>query len=88
MIDAAQIIKDCYDPTAHALRVTYTDPDVVKGLKIDANHIIKALYVPALHALRIADPIAGSGTYGTCIDGNQVIKMSFNATTGKLRVVG
>jgi hypothetical protein len=74
-MDADQILQDVYDPTNHAFRVTYGGPN-------------KPVYSPALHALNIDDPVAGSGTYGTKLGLDQIIKKSFNGTTGKLRIVG
>ena len=87
-MDAEQILQDCFDPTNHALRVTYGDPDLPCSGKLDAPQIIKYLYVPALHALRVADPAEGSGTYGSKLSLDQIIKKSFSATTGELRIVG
>ncbi len=87
-MDYAQIIKDCYDPTNHALRVTYGDPDIPCAGKLDAPQIIKFVYVPALHALKVSDPVEGSGTYGCKLSAEQVIKKIFNTTTGELTIVG
>lgn len=87
-MDADQILQDVYDPTNHAFRVTYGGPNKPCSGKLDANQIIKWVYSPALHALNIDDPVAGSGTYGSKLGLDQIIKKSFNGTTGKLRIVG
>lgn len=88
MLDAEEILKDVYDPQAHALRVcTGTADRDFSGSRPDEAQIMKIVYVKADHALAIDAIGSASGTYGTKLDEAQVIEAIFNNATGRLRLV-
>lgn len=86
-LDATQVWRDVYDDTKKALRVTYITPSKPATGKLDANQVIQWVHVPSMHALAVNTPYEGSGSYGSKLDAGQIIKHSFDHSSGKLDVV-
>jgi len=86
-LDAAQIIKNIYDPTQNALRIRVGSADAAVTGQPGAEQTLKLEYSAADKALKVLNVGAPSGTSGTTMSWQQVLKKVFDKPTGKMRGV-
>lgn len=84
MPDWRQVIKDIYDPTINALRVTTEGSNTTTHSNMSKAKLLERAYNATEHALRHADQGAAGDAAVSLLDEEQIWKRVFDSN-GKLK---